>query len=104
MVGADMAGFRNLNLIHLLDFYLMLAFLVSTYVRFRQYQTAVSLVLAVPGRWPRLFQLVHQHRTIFLTWSTVLPAALALGLSLLNMLACRLVWPQASLTVHGLLQ
>jgi hypothetical protein len=97
-----MAGFGNLNLIHLLDFYLMLAFLVSTYLRFRQYRAIVGMAVAVPGRWPRLFQLVRKHRTIFLTWSTVLPAMLALSLCLLNMLACRLVWPQANLTVAQL--
>jgi hypothetical protein len=97
-----MAGFRNLNLIHLLDFYLMLAFLVSTYLRFRQYRAIVGLAVAVPGRWPRLFQLVRQHRTIFLTWSTALPGMLALALCLLNTLACRLVWPHAKLTVDQL--
>src|SRR5262245_11652646 len=97
-----MAGLGNLNLIHLLDFYLMLAFLVSTYLRFRQYQVIVGLAVAVPGRWPRLLQLVRQHRMIFLTWSTVLPGALALSLCLLNTLACRLVWPHANLTVKQL--
>lgn len=97
-----MAWFWELNLIHLLDFYLMLAFLVSTYVRFRQYQTIVGLVVAVPGRWPKLFQLVRQHRTILLSWSTVQPAVLALSLSLINMLACRLIWPTATVTVEKL--
>src|SRR5262245_38787058 len=91
-----MAGLYALNLIHLFDFYLMLLFLISCYVRIRQYSAVVALVRAVPGRWPRLFQLVKQHRTVFLTWTTVLPAILALGLSLIHMLLCRLVWPQAN--------
>jgi len=89
---------RDLNLLHLFDFYLALAFLVSTYLRFRQYEAIIRLLRAVPERWPRLFQLVKQHHTVFLTWSTVLPALLALGLSVLHTLACRLVWPQAQLT------
>src|SRR5262249_48053374 len=95
-------GLYALNLIHLFDFYLMLLFLISCYVRIRQYSAVVALVRAVPGRWPRLFQLVKQHRTVFLTWTTVLPAILALGLSLIHMLLCRLVWPQANLTLAEL--
>jgi hypothetical protein len=98
----SMTWFWNLNLIHLLDFYLMLAFLVSTMLRFQQYQAILGLVVAVPGRWPRLIKLVHAHRTVFLTWQTVLPGILALSLSLLNMLACRLIWPQAHLRIGDL--
>lgn len=97
-----MARLQALNLIHLFDFYLMLLFLISCYVRARQYSAVVTLVRAVPGRWPKLFELVRQHQTIFLTWNTVLPAALALGVSLIHMLLCRLVWPQANLTVAEL--
>jgi ABC-type sulfate transport system permease component len=89
---------RDLNLIHLFDFYLALLFLVSTYLRFRQYEAVVRLVRAVPERWPRLFQLVREHHTIFFTWSTALPAVLALGLSVVHTLACRWVWPHAQLT------
>jgi hypothetical protein len=89
----------NLNLIHLFDFYLAVAFLVSTSLRVSQYRAIIALVRAVPGRWPRLFELVKQHHTIFLTWTTVLPGLLALSLCVIHMLACRLVWPHAALTV-----
>src|SRR5262245_31541561 len=99
-----MAGLRDLNLIHFFDFYLMLLFLIGTYVRMRQYGAVVGLVRAVPGRWPMLFKLFKQHHTIFMTWTTVLPALLAFGLSLSHMLLCRLVWPQANLTVARLLE
>jgi hypothetical protein len=37
-----------------------------------------------------------------LTWSTILPALLALLLSLVQMLASRLVWPDAGRPPHGL--
>jgi hypothetical protein len=87
-----------LDLIQVFNFYLALAFAVSTCLRFHQYRSILALVWAVPGRWPRLFNLVKEHVTIFLTWTTILPSALALGLSLVHMLACRLIWPQASLT------
>jgi hypothetical protein len=83
----------KLNLIHLLDFYLAVAFLVSLFLRFRQYQVIVGLVLRFPGRWPRLFQLVKQHRTVFLTWSTLLPALLALTLSVVQTVTSRFLWP-----------
>ncbi len=94
----------QLNLIHLFDFYLAVIFLCGTALRVRQYRHILALVRAVPGRWPRLFQLVKQHSTIFLTWATVLPAVLAFSLSAVHMLACRLVWPQATLTVADVVQ
>lgn len=97
-----MSGLADLNLIHFFDFYLALAFLLSCTMRLRQYEAVVRLVRAVPDRWPRLLRLVREHHSIFLTWTTVLPALLALGLSLLHMLACRLIWPQARLTVSAL--
>jgi hypothetical protein len=93
-----MAGLWNLDLIRLFQFYLALAFVASTIMRFRQYEAVVRLVSNVPERWPRLLKLVREHHSIFMTWATVLPAILALGLLLLHTLACRLVWPRAALT------
>jgi hypothetical protein len=89
----------QLNLIHLFEFYLAVVFLVSTSVRIQHYRSILALVRAVPGRWPRLFNLVRGHGNIFLTWGTVLPAILAFSLLLVHTLACRLVWPQANLTL-----
>src|SRR5205085_5818670 len=60
------------------------------------------LVFSGPARWPRLLRLIRQYRTMFLTWSTVLPAVLALFLSLLQLAASRQIWPQATLTVGDL--
>jgi hypothetical protein len=97
-----MSSLRHLNLIHLFDFYLALAFLTSTAVRVNQYRAILRLVRAVPGRWPRLLSLVKEHISVFLTWATVLPCALALVLSVAHMLACRLLWPHAHLTVGQL--
>jgi hypothetical protein len=89
---------KALNLIRLFDFYLAVAFLVSTALRVSQYRAIIGLVRAVPSRWPHLFRLVKEHRTIFLTWTTVLPAVLAFLLCIIHAFACRLVWPQAQLT------
>ena len=94
-----------LNLIRLFDFYLALAFLVSTAVRVRQYHTILKVVRAVPGRWPRLFALVRRYRHLFLTWGTILPLALTLFLWLGHTLFLRLVLePNEGLTVGQLLR
>ena len=100
-----MSWVRQLNLIHLFDFYLALVFVLSTAMRFRQYEAVVRLVRALPERWPCLLKLVKEHHGIFLTWTTVLPAVLALLLYLVHTVAYRFVWPHANLTagdLHGL--
>lgn len=92
----------NLNLIRLFDFYLAMAFLASTWARIRMYRAVLGLVRSVPGRWPRLFQLVRDHGGIFLTWPTVGPALLALLLMTVQMLASQLLWPEAGEPPYGL--
>jgi hypothetical protein len=81
----------SLRLIRLFDFYLILSFLLSTLLRVQHYRTILAVVRAVPGRWPKLFQLVRQHRGVFLTWGTILPLVLTLSLWLVNTLLRRLV-------------
>jgi hypothetical protein len=97
-----MTGLWDLSLLHAFDFYLMYAFLAGTIRRIDQYRHFAGLVFRLPGRWPRLLALVKQHRTIFLTWATVLPALLALLLSVVQIFASRLVWPEAGRPPHGL--
>lgn len=92
----------DLNLIHFFSFYLAAAFLLSTAQRVRQYLAILALVRSFPSRWPRLFDLVKQHRSIFLTWSTLAPGLLALGLWAVQTLASRLLWPEAGRPPHGL--
>ncbi|HEX4592129.1 MAG TPA: hypothetical protein VH120_19505 [Gemmataceae bacterium] len=93
-----MNWFASVNFIHLFDFYLAAMFVVGTYRRIAQYQAFAGLALGMPGRWPHLFRLVKQFRTIFLTWNTVLPSILALVIWIIQVLASRLVWHQAVLT------
>jgi hypothetical protein len=97
-----MEGITRLNLIYFLDFYFTLMFLVGTYRRFTQYQSIGKLVLAGPTRWPRLLKLISQHRTIFLTLTTVLPLALALSLMVVQLIASRFIWPEAGRPPEGL--
>src|SRR5262249_18007381 len=91
-----------LNLIRFFDFYLMFTFVASTVRRVGQYLSIGRLVVTGPGRWPKLLALVKEHRMLFLTWSTVLPALLALLLSLIQLVASHEVWPQAQLTAGAL--
>ncbi len=97
-----MSRIADLNLIHFFDFYLATTFLLSTAARVRQYAAVLALVRSVPSRWPRLLALIKQHRSVFLTWQTIAPAALALGLLLLQTLASRLLWPEAGRPPNGL--
>ena len=98
-----MTWLYDLRLIRLFDFYLAAAFIASTVLRLRQYWTVLSLVRTFGGRWPKLLKLVTQHRHIFITWRTMLPLIASLGMLLIQMLASRLVWPDATLTVAELL-
>jgi hypothetical protein len=75
-----MEGLHSLRLLRLFDFYLILAFFFSTFLRVKQYRTILGVVRDVPGRWPHLFQLVKQYRNVFLTWGTIGPLALTLAL------------------------
>jgi hypothetical protein len=97
-----MHDFEHLNLINLFDFYLASMFVLGVYRRFGQYRAIGGLALAMPGRWPRLLELVKQHSMIFLTWATFLPGLLALVLTIVQVLASRVVWHQATLTPHDL--
>jgi len=97
-----MESFRHLNLIHFLDFYFAFFFLASTLRRLGQYHAVAQLVVTSPGRWPRLLALIKENTAIFLTWTTILPCLLALSLSLVQLLASRLVWPDAGRPPSGL--
>lgn len=90
-----MAWLLELRLIRFFGFYLAVMFLLSTWVRLRQYGTILRLVRSMPNRWPLLLQLVRQHAHIFLTWGSVLPLALLLLLFALNSIASKLLWPLA---------
>jgi hypothetical protein len=97
-----MEGLRNLNLIHFLDFYFMLMLVAGTARRVGQYQNVGKLAFTCPTRWPKLLQLVRDHRTLFMTWATVLPALLALLLSAIQLIASRMVFPDAGKPPRGL--
>ncbi len=90
-----MSWLLDLRLIRFFGFYLAVMFLLSIWVRLRQYGTVVRLVRSMPNRWPRLLALVKQHAHIFLTWGTVLPLVLLFSIFIANYLASKWLWPQA---------
>jgi hypothetical protein len=92
----------DLNLIHFFDFYLATTFLLSIAVRLRQYSAFLGLLHSLPGRWPRLLELVKQHRSVLVTRETVAPAVLALLLMLAQGIASRVAWRGADLTLGRL--
>lgn len=92
----------TLNLIDVFNYYLILAFLVSTGIRIRTYLAIFGLVIACPGRWPKLLVLVKKHRTLFLGWPMLLAVGLAFTLMLSNSLAIHLVWVSARVTFEEL--
>src|SRR4051812_43496848 len=94
--------FDTLNLIDVFNYYLILAFLVSTGIRIRSYRAILGLVFASPGRWPKLLALVTKYRTIVLGWPMLLATGLALALMLSNSLAIRFVWASAQVTIEEL--
>ena len=92
-----MSAILHWDLIHLFNFYLAFVFLLSTYLRVRQYAALFRLV-------SEAHRIRLAYRTIFLTFGNLLPTLTALALFLANMLAARLVWPHAQLTIGRLLE
>src|SRR5262249_38318766 len=68
-----MAWLLVLDLIRFFEFYLALIFVVGIVLRVRQYLTVVAIVRRLPGRWPRLLQLMATKHGIFLNGRTVWP-------------------------------
>src|SRR5262249_31230188 len=97
-----LAWLSTVNLIDVLNGYLLLTFVVGTLLRWRNYRAVVGLVFAFPNRWPKLLALVKQHRAVFVRWPTFLPIGATLSLWLANTLASRLLWSQAEVSASGL--
>src|SRR3954468_2483027 len=87
-----------LNLIRVFDFYVTLMFVISLVRRWSVYVNAVRLLIAVRGRWPKLIQRLSEHSSLILNRSFFRPALLALGLTVTQLVASRVIFPQANLT------
>lgn len=95
---------EELNLISLFSFYLALMFVFSLYRRAAQYRAIGGIVLTGPGRWPHLIELIKRNGNVFMTWSTFLPALVALALIAIQWITSKLVGPQALVTLGTLAQ
>jgi hypothetical protein len=100
-----MSWLSSLHVIRLFNLYLVVVFLVTTFGRLRDYVRILDMVRRVPGRWPRLFQLVKQHWNIFVTWKSFYPLLSSGGLLLGHTILTRLILPSGDdLTVARLLE
>jgi hypothetical protein len=93
-----MANGQPVNLIRVFDFYLALMFVISLVRRWEVYWDAVRIVFAVRGRWPRLMSRLADHGSLLLNWEFFRPAILAFGLTLIQMVCSRVIWPHADLS------
>ena len=97
-----MSRFEAANLIRLFDFYLAAMFLLSFARRYGVYFNALRLLVVLRGRWPRLTERLANHHGVLFKGEVVRPLLLAIGLTTIQMIASRLVWPHAELTVREL--
>jgi hypothetical protein len=95
-----MSRFEAANLIRVFDFYLASMFLLSFARRYVVYWDAVRLLVSLRGRWPKLLDRLRQHHGVLVTREVIRPLLVALGLTLIQMICSRVIWPQAELTVH----
>lgn len=95
-------GLGTVNLLSVLNYYLVLVFVVGTAMRLRNYQAILGFVFSFSHRWPKLLVLARQQKVVFLRWPTLLPIGLTLTLMLANALATNLVWSSATVTVSDL--
>lgn len=82
--------------------YLILTFVLSLMLRFRQYQNNVRFAWAVPHYWPNVLEVIKKHSSIFVTWTTILPVAITFGILLSHTVCYRLIWSEAVVTPEGL--
>ena len=100
-----MSWFKYLSTFNLIDFftcYLILALVVGTGLRIRNYRAILGVIFTFSERWPKLLVLAKQHRVVFLRWPTLLPIGLTLALMLGNALASHFVWSEAKVALDDL--
>lgn len=97
-----MDHYLNLNLIAVFTFYLWAAFFLSMVRRLTQYRDFTQLALGMPNRWPKTLGNIRRHGLLFMTWATLRPAAVAIVLLSIQLIASKIVWPTAHLTAINL--
>jgi hypothetical protein len=90
------------NLIRVFDFYVTLMFVISLARRWYVYLSAIRLLIAVRGRWPKLIGVLAEHKSLLLNRAFFRPAILALLLTVTQLILSRVIFPKAVLTVEQL--
>jgi hypothetical protein len=73
-------------------------FVISLVRRWDVYVNAIRLLISVRGRWPKLIARLSEHSSLILNRAFFRPALLAFGLTLVQLVASRVIFPQATLT------
>ena len=94
-----MPGLHAVNLIRLFDFYLALMMVIGLWRRRKVYWDSIRLVWSTLGKRKRLLERVGEHKHLLLSRDVVRPFLLVVGLTLVQWICSRLIWPQAVLTV-----
>ncbi len=97
-----MSRLEAANLIRVFDFYLALMFVIGFLRRYPLYLDALRVVFAVRGRWPKLMERLKEHHGVLVTRDVLRPLAVALALTVIQILCSRVIWPEAFLTIGGL--
>lgn len=92
----------NANLINLYSFYLAAMFVLGLMRRWSVYLDTFAILIAVRGRWPKLVERMAAHRKAVVNWATIRPIVLVMILMIVQMVASRIVWPQARLPLGEL--
>ncbi|MCS7166098.1 MAG: hypothetical protein RMI91_08205 [Gemmatales bacterium] len=92
----------RINLIALYNLYLIVIFGVGIALRLRLYLQIMNFVLSLSHRWPKLGQLILEHRWILVAWQTLAPTVLTLIFTILHSLVVYYLLPEATLTPHDL--
>lgn len=92
------------NLIRVFDFYLAAMLVLGLMRRWSVYYDTIALLIAVRGRWPKLLERMAGHKAAVLNWPTLRPALFVLVLMVVQMVASRLLWPQARIYLHDLVE
>ncbi len=90
------------NLIRVFDFYLAAMLVLGLFRRWAVYRDTFLILVAVRGRWPKLLESMAGNKNALLNWPTLRPAVLVLVLMTVQMIASRVIWPNARILVREL--
>ena len=90
-----MSWLLDIHLIRLFNFYLAFVFILTTLLNIRDYRHMLAVAHSLPGRWPRLLELLKHHSHIFINWRMGVPFLTSLGLLLVQLIVTRFIAPKA---------